>query len=69
MSFEDFCRHFTHVDACHVMNTSFTLKKTWREQHHLYHHHRHHNIVVFTVVLLLLIVTLETQFVKESGPS
>lgn len=33
MSFEDFCRHFTHVDLCHMMNTSFfTLKKTWREQ-------------------------------------
>ncbi|KAL8601920.1 hypothetical protein ACOMHN_020655 [Nucella lapillus] len=35
MSFEDFCRHFTHVDVCHMMNTSFfTLKKTWREQLH-----------------------------------
>ena len=35
MSFEDFCRHFTHVDVCHMMNTSFfTLKKTWRESSH-----------------------------------
>ncbi|KAK7090412.1 calpain-5-like [Littorina saxatilis] len=35
MSFDDFCRHFTHVDLCHMMNTSFfTLKMTWKEQDH-----------------------------------
>ncbi|PVD18345.1 hypothetical protein C0Q70_20894 [Pomacea canaliculata] len=33
MAFEDFCRYFTHVDVCHMMNTSFfTLKKSWREK-------------------------------------
>lgn len=32
MSFEDFCRYFTSMDICHLINTSiFSLKKTWRE--------------------------------------
>ncbi|CAG5128776.1 unnamed protein product, partial [Candidula unifasciata] len=32
MAFEDFCRYFTHIDICHMMNTSFfTLKRTWKE--------------------------------------
>ncbi|KAK6963019.1 calpain-5, partial [Biomphalaria glabrata] len=32
MSFDDFCRYFTHIDICHMMNTSFfTLKRSWKE--------------------------------------
>ncbi|KAJ8310637.1 hypothetical protein KUTeg_012502 [Tegillarca granosa] len=32
MSFEDFCRYFTSMDICHIINRSFiSLKKTWRE--------------------------------------
>ena len=32
MSYEDFCRYFTSIDVCHMMNTSvFSIKKTWRE--------------------------------------
>ncbi|XP_048247268.1 calpain-5-like [Haliotis rufescens] len=30
MSFDDFCRYFTQIDICHMINTRFfTLKKTW----------------------------------------
>ncbi|KAK6195804.1 hypothetical protein SNE40_001159 [Patella caerulea] len=30
MSFDDFCRYFTTIDLCHIVNTSFfTLKKTY----------------------------------------
>ena len=32
MSFEDFCKNYTHIDLCHLINTSFfTLSKTWHE--------------------------------------
>lgn len=32
MSFEDFCKNFTHIDLCHLINTSyFSLSKTWHE--------------------------------------
>ncbi|KAL5003952.1 hypothetical protein ScPMuIL_017408 [Solemya velum] len=32
MAFEDFCRYFTNLDICHVINRSFfSFKKTWRE--------------------------------------
>ncbi|BFZ25902.1 hypothetical protein BsWGS_28940 [Bradybaena similaris] len=32
MSFDDFISHFTDVDICHFVNTSFfTLKKSWNE--------------------------------------
>lgn len=32
MSFEDFCRYFTSIDICHMINTSFfSTSKTWKE--------------------------------------
>lgn len=32
MSFEDFCRYFTSIDICHMINTSLiSLSKTWKE--------------------------------------
>ncbi|XP_061194258.1 calpain-5-like [Saccostrea echinata] len=32
MSFEDFCKNFTSIDLCHLINTSFfSLSKTWHE--------------------------------------
>lgn len=32
MSFDDFCKNFTHIDLCHLINTSyFSLSKTWHE--------------------------------------
>ena len=32
MAFEDFIQHFTNLDICHFVNTSFfSLKKTWSE--------------------------------------
>ncbi|RUS70059.1 hypothetical protein EGW08_022174 [Elysia chlorotica] len=32
MAFDDFCRYFTHIDICHMMNTAFfTLKRSWKE--------------------------------------
>lgn len=32
MAFEDFCRYFTSLDICHVINRSFfSFKKTWKE--------------------------------------
>ncbi|KAK7489937.1 hypothetical protein BaRGS_00018802 [Batillaria attramentaria] len=32
MSFDDFVRYFTHVELCHIVNTSFfTIKKSWSE--------------------------------------
>lgn len=32
MSFDDFCKNYTHIDLCHLINTSyFSLSKTWHE--------------------------------------
>ena len=32
MSLDDFCKHFTSLDMCHVYNTSFfSFKKRWHE--------------------------------------
>ncbi|XP_041359525.1 calpain-5-like [Gigantopelta aegis] len=32
MSFDDYCRYFTNIDICHIINTSLlSLKKTWKE--------------------------------------
>lgn len=32
MAFEDFCRYYTDIDICHIMNTSlFSIKKKWKE--------------------------------------
>ncbi len=32
MSFDDFCKNFTDIEICHLINTSvFTIRKTWKE--------------------------------------
>ncbi|KAK6184886.1 hypothetical protein SNE40_007247 [Patella caerulea] len=42
MSFEDFIQHFTYVDICHFVNTSFfSIKKTWSES--IMHSEWNHN--------------------------
>lgn len=35
MSFEDFCKHFTNITGCRLVNTSvFSFHKTWHEGAH-----------------------------------
>ncbi|ESO85096.1 hypothetical protein LOTGIDRAFT_235955 [Lottia gigantea] len=42
MSFEDLLNHFTAIDICHFVNTSFfSIKKTWAEA--ILHSEWHHN--------------------------